>query len=244
MKTYIGCSGYHYDSWKNVFYPNGLSKNNWLEYYAKYFNTVEINNTFYHMPEKEKLIDWKNRTPENFRITIKANRFFTHLKKLKMDNPFRKKLDEFQESLNVLEDRLGCILWQLPRNLHKNLDKLDTFCEALDMNMDHVLEFRHHSWFCEDVYDLLEDKKMILCILSAPDLPTEMKATSKIAYARFHGADKWYDYNYSDSELKKWKNQLLNLKVVDELYIYFNNDPNAWSAENAQKLKKEMEKVS
>lgn len=237
MKKYIGCSGFHYAGWKNKFYPEDIAEEKWLPYYAKHFNTVEINNTFYSMPEKESLQSWIDLTPDHFKFTVKANRFFTHMKKLKLDDSVLNSLQEFQDTVSVLDNKLGCILWQLPSNLHKNTGKLNSFSEALDMSIKHVLEFRHDSWFSEDVFNLLEENEIAFCILSAPELPDTVRTTTNFAYMRFHGTDEWYDYHYSDNELNRWKKRLDEINGVKELYIYFNNDPNAWSAENAEKLK-------
>ena len=238
MKKYIGCSGFHYDHWKKDFYPEDLPKEKWLEYYADHFNTVEINNTFYNMPEVNDIKTWRDQTPDDFRFTVKANRYFTHMKKLKMDREFSDSLQDFQDTLHEFGDKLGCVLWQIPENLHKDVSKLDSFSEALDMSMNHVLEFRHKSWFTKKIYNLMEDNELSFCILSAPgDLPDDIITTSKTAYARFHGAKEWYEYHYSDKELESWKKRLQEPDGIDELYIYFNNDPNAWSVENATRFK-------
>lgn len=238
MKKYIGCSGYHYADWKKKFYPEDLKKNEWLEYYAKHFNTVEINNTFYKMPEKKDLKKWTDNTPDDFRFTLKANRFFTHQKKLKIDDTFKERFDTFMDLANGMEEKLGCILWQLPGNLHKHVEKLEALFKLTGKNNMHVFEFRHESWFDDEVFDVLSDNDATYCILSAPDdLPETVKSTSKIAYLRLHGKDEWYNYHYSDDELKNWKSRLDKLKNVDELFVYFNNDQHANAAKNAQSLK-------
>jgi uncharacterized protein YecE (DUF72 family) len=235
MKVYIGCSGYHYPSWKKAFYPEDLPKDQWLEYYAKHFNTVEINNTFYKMPTEFAFQEWRDKTPANFKFTVKANRYFTHLKKLNIDAGFRERLQSFNKTISVLEDQLGCVLWQLPGNLHRDVDKLENLCKMLDKNMRHVIEFRHPSWFNEKIYDVLSAQDVSLCILSAPNhLPEEVRATNKTAYLRLHGKDSWYDYHYTDQELKNWEKQLKKLKQPGQLYVYFNNDQYAFAPDNAK----------
>jgi len=237
MKTYIGCSGYHYDDWNKKFYPDHIPKNQWLEYYAKHFNTVEINNTFYKMPSDKVLKEWKNRTSENFKFTVKANRYFTHLKKLKIDQDFRNRLQSFIDIISQLEDQLGCILWQLPGNLRENIPKLEKFCNLLNKDICNVIEFRHKSWFNEKVYNVLKENRVSFCILSAPDqLPEEVLATSDTVYLRFHGKDDWYNYYYSEKELKDWQKRILNIKNVNQFYAYFNNDQHAYAVDNAQTL--------
>ena len=238
MNRHIGCSGYYYKEWKERFYPEDLPESKWLEFYAGHFNTVEINNTFYNMPSEKDIKKWKEQTPGEFRFTIKAHRFFTHMKKLKKDRRFSHRLSKFQDVLHLFDDQLGCILWQLPANLHKNLEKLEHFLGAVDPDLKHAVEFRHISWFCHEVYDLLSGSGVSFCMISAPDdLPEDVRTTSKTGYLRFHGKDTWYDYHYSNSELKDWKNRLDQIGPVDDLFIYFNNDQHGHAVDNAKSLK-------
>ncbi len=242
MKVYIGCSGYSYKNWKNRFYPADLPESGWLEYYAGQFNTVEINNTFYSFPTEKHLLGWKGQIRGDFKFSIKANRYFTHLKKLKTDDEFLKRLKDFQDTVRIMGKNLGCILWQLPANLHQNLSKLEVFCDCLNQQMRHVIEFRHKSWFDPSVYDILKNKGVGYCMLSAPgELPEESLATTKTAYLRLHGKTTWYEYDYSAGELKKWKQRLDNLRETEMVFIYFNNDKNAYSAQNAKTLQKLIE---
>ena len=239
MKTYIGCSGFHYAGWRNRFYPGNLPKKDWLSYYSEHFNTVEINNTFYKMPEEKNLRNWMDKTPTDFKFTIKANRYFTHQKKLTVDYDFRDRFHAFDETLKVLGSKLGCVLWQLPGNLHKNAAKLQDLVSLLDARTHHVVEFRHISWFDESIYSLLEKHKISFCMVSAPgNLPEEVISTAKTAYLRFHGKNNWYNYYYSEQEMEGWHKRLKKLKGPDRLYAYFNNDHNAWAVENARMLKK------
>ncbi len=237
MKTYIGCSGFHYAHWKNKFYPEDLPKKKWLEYYAGRFNTVEINNTFYKMPEAKDLKMWKETTPASFRFTLKANRYFTHQKKLNIDDDFKDRFSSFTNAASIMEEKLGCILWQLPRNQHKDVSKIESLGKLLKNTGHHVIEFRHESWFDEEVYAVLTDNGLGFCILSAPgNLPEENLSTSKIAYLRLHGKKEWYRYHYSEEELKSWEKRLKNLKNVTDCYVYFNNDYMAHAVDNAQTL--------
>ncbi len=237
MKVYIGCSGFHYKDWSEKFYPGKLPKKEWLSYYSQHFNTVEINNTFYKMPEEKDFKNWMDKTPSNFKFTIKANRYFTHQKKLIVDDDFRERFFSFGETLKALDNKLGCVLWQLPGNLHKNEPKLVEFLKLLDARTHHVVEFRHESWFNDAIYERLSENKISYCMLSAPDnLPEDVVSTSKTAYLRFHGKSSWYNYHYSEDEIKSWFLRLKGLKAVDRLYIYFNNDHNAWAVENAKML--------
>lgn len=238
MKTFIGCSGYSYNDWKESFYPDELPKDQWLSFYAEKFNTVEINHSFYKFPEEAITEKWLDQTPADFRFSIKGHRFFTHLKKFTIDDAFMEKLDSFQASLTPLKDKISCILWQLPGNLHKNIPKLDSFCQKLDMSFSHVFEFRHQSWFDDEVYELMKKNNVAFCILSAPgNLPEDLIVTNKTAYVRFHGKSNWYDYLYSDKELKDWKKRLSELKDINQIFIYFNNDQDGNAVKNALTIK-------
>ncbi len=238
MKVHIGCSGYSYDDWKESFYPNDLSQDEWLSFYAKEFDTVEINNTFYKFPEKDTLKKWVDQTPDDFLFSIKAHRFFTHMKKFNVDQSFREKLDNFQASLKPLKKRAGCVLWQLPGNLHKNISRLESLCQELDRDFIHALEFRHGSWFDQEVYDFMQKNNLVFCMLSAPDdLPEDTLATHSTAYVRFHGKKQWYDYLYSEKELKEWSKRLKDLESAEQVFVYFNNDKHGNAVKNAQTLK-------
>jgi uncharacterized protein YecE (DUF72 family) len=242
MNLYIGCSGFHYRHWIKKFYPEQLPKTRWLEYYAEHFNTVEINNTFYRMPEEKTILDWKSKTPADFKFTMKANRFLTHQKKLNTDEVFMESYHSFIAIVSKLEEKLGSILWQLPGNQGLDLEKLTIFCRLLDRNISHVIEFRHLSWFAKETHDVLGQHGIGYCMLSAPKpLPEEVTATSSTAYLRLHGKTTWYNYHYKESELDEWVQKLKKLNGPDELYIYFNNDNNAWAVENAKYIRSQLE---
>lgn len=239
MITYIGCSGYHYEDWKGKFYPPERTKANWFDYYAAHFNTVEINNTFYHTPDEEKLKKWRDASPAGFQWTIKANRFFTHLKKLKTDDHFMDNLNRFQQRLRIMGDSLGCVLWQLPGNLKANTEKLEAFCRQLDQSFRHVLEFRHESWWDDDILKILENHQVAFCMVSSPvSLPEQAIQTAGHAYIRFHGKADWYKHDYSERELDEWKDKLAALKDVNSLFAYFNNDQEAYAVKNALEFKR------
>lgn len=238
MEYRIGCSGYHYDAWKNKFYPEGLEKEKWFDYYTEHFDTVEINNSFYKLPEKKNFETWYKNSPDKFLFTLKGSRYVTHMKKLKnIEDP----VQEFQKRASLLKEKLGCILWQLPGNQHMDLKKLEKFGEVLSNEFTHVIEFRHETWFHPEVYDLMNDKKLTFCILSAPNgLPAKVVSTSDTGYMRFHGKTDWYRYDYSEKELHDWYMRLSHLNVK-KLFIYFNNDYMAHAPGNALTMKKMIE---
>ena len=235
MKNFIGCSGFNYDDWKGVFYPEDVPKKKWLEHYAEKFDTVEINASFYHMPKEKTIDNWYERTPGNFRFTMKGSRFVTHQKKL---NDPQEPVKKFYELVSRLKGKLGCILWQLPGNQHKDTDKLKNFCKALSSDFRNVIEFRHNSWFTEEVYDIMKEHEVSFCVISAPgDLKEDAVKTADPVYLRFHGKKEWYKYLYSKEELKKWANKMKDLNAR-QVYAYFNNDYDANAPKNAEQFSK------
>jgi len=233
---YLGCSGWYYTHWLGKFYPQNLDKKEWLKFYSKKFNTVEVNATFYHLPFKNMLIGWYRRTPKNFILTLKASRIITHIKRLKN---VEKELKIFYSLAELLKEKLGCILFQTPPSLKKDLKLLESFLKNLDKKKKNVIEFRHKSWYSKDVYDLLKKYKVGYCIVSAPSFPTEAVATTNFAYVRWHGSSGWYKHNYPKKELKEWAKIIKDLKKkCKDIYGYFNNDYEAYAPKNCLELRK------
>lgn len=232
----VGCSGYYYNHWIGLFYPEDMPKSRWLPYYAEHFNTVEINSSFYHMPQDSTVTNWYRITPPDFVFTLKGYRYVTHLKKLHLDLSLEDTVNLFQKKALLMKEKLGCILWQLPASQGKDMIKLEKFCKILDKDFRHVFEFRHTSWFDDDVFSLLKQYNFSACILSAPGtIPELLLTTSDIAYIRYHGKNGWYDDNYSDEQLDKWAENIrkLNVKTV---YAYFNNDFHGYAVANGKYL--------
>lgn len=240
-KAYVGCSGYHYEDWEGKFYPGDVKKEDWLAYYSETFNSVEINNSFYKLPDKETFSKWKEMTPEHFRFTLKGSRYITHMKKLKDPKTHVRK---FLNAIDPLAGKTDCILWQLPGNLHLNEDKLDSFCQVLSKDFIHVMEFRHASWFTEATWEVLSNHEhMAACSLSAPgDLPEDLLDINGVVYIRFHGKNEWYHHRYAKKELKKWITRISKSDDMKQLYAYFNNDVDAHAPENAGMFKEMVEK--
>ncbi|MDX1603440.1 MAG: DUF72 domain-containing protein [Salinimicrobium sediminis] len=234
MKVHIGCSGYNYKEWRGPFYPQKLAQRKWLEHYASVFDTVEINNTFYRFPRESMLENWAATVDKKFQFTLKGHRFVTHRKKLK---EAARPVKDFEVLAKMLKENLGCILWQLPPNLHRNDEKLEEFCEILDPSFKNVIEFRHDSWYDPEVYKILEKNNIIFCAISSPEFPDDLITTGKTGYLRFHGTSKnWYDHLYSKDELKEWHKKITD-SGLKEIYIYFNNDIHAHAPKNAVQLK-------
>lgn len=230
---HIGCSGYFYWGWKGKFYPPDLKPNEWFKYYSKIFNTVEINSTFYNFPKKHSLKKWHKEAPENFKFTLKAHKSITHLKRFKNA---KEEIENFYDVALTLKEKLGCILFQMPPSFKYSSENLEAVIKNLDKTFKNVIEFRHLSWWNEDVYKKMKENNIIFCSVSAPKLPEDIIQTTKDIYIRFHGKDRWYKYNYSDDELKFYAERLKKFNF-ENLFVYFNNDFNAFAPFNALKLK-------
>jgi uncharacterized protein YecE (DUF72 family) len=246
IKTFVGTSGYNYPHWSDgVFYPRGLPERKWLEYYMSFFNTVELNVSFYRLPKKSVFEGWRKRTPENFRFVVKGSRFITHIKKLKdCEEP----LKIFFNNVEGLKKKLGAVLWQLPPNLHANREKLEAFCKIIhglrvSGSTRHSFEFRHSSWFCEEIYAILRKYGFSLCIAHSKDWPCEELATSDFIYFRFHGGEILYGSNYSEEELREWASKAKHwMEKRKDIYAYFNNDAHGFAVKNALRFKELLER--
>ena len=233
QKYFLGCSGWYYDGWKGRFYPENLGKPKWLEYYSKHFNTVEVNNTFYRFPNEKTVKGWYNRTPENFKLTLKANQLITHRKRFK---DTKSTINRFYNLAENLNDKLGCILFQIPPQKSKDIDFLKNAVKQFDPAKNNIIEFRHPSWFDSEVYDLLNESNVGFCSVSSPDLPEDLITTSDIAYVRFHGiGEEKYRYLYSNEELKEWADKIRKSNP-DRVFCYFNNDYAANAPKNCEML--------
>jgi uncharacterized protein YecE (DUF72 family) len=235
----VGTSGWHYDDWRGPFYPDKLPKSKWFEHYARHFDTVEINNTFYQLPKEQTFKNWHKQAPDRFLFTVKANRYITHIKRLKdAEEP----LGRFLERARLLENNLGPVLYQLPPNLHKDLDRLGAFMQFLPKGRTAVFEFRHKSWFCEDVYELLRESNAAFCIHDMPGVPTPRTITSDVIYIRFHGSTGKYEGDYPEAALRDWALWLKeHIKGIHSVYAYFNNDIHAYAVRNAKMLREQIE---
>ncbi|MHC4438494.1 MAG: DUF72 domain-containing protein [Planctomycetota bacterium] len=235
VKIRIGTSGWYYDHWKERFYPADLPRSKWFEYYARHFDTVEINNTFYHLPKEQTLQRWHKIAPKDFLYAVKANRYITHIKRLKGT---AEPLVRFFDRVGLLKSRLGPILYQLPPSMHKDLDLLESFIKLLPKRKTAVFEFRHESWYEDDTFELLEKSGAGFCIHDMPGKESPRIVTGDIIYVRFHGTTGRYSGSYPKSQLQSWANWLKDqTKKVRAIYIYFNNDEHAHAIKNAKQLK-------
>jgi len=234
---YVGTSGWTYDDWTGRFYPPEVKGAKRLVYYAGRFDTVEVNASFYRVPTKPMTDAWNSRLGPGFHLVLKGPRTVTHLKKLRDCN---KALDFFLERVLVLNS-LKVILWQLPPSLHRDTARLDEFLYALPKKVRHAVEFRHDSWWDDEVEKVLKRHSAAFVAVSHPRLPDEIISTTDFLYIRFHGQGRdLYTYNYSDSELSSWAERITPLATDRALYAFFNNDFNAYAVYNAMTFREEL----
>lgn len=219
MKYWTGCSGWQYPEWKGQFYPADLPKEKWLSYYIEKFNTVEINNTFYQFPTEKSLQRWRAAAPDNFRYSLKAPRSITHYHRFQNVDQI---LNDFYQLTNILGSTLGCILFQLPKNIQYNIDLLKKIISTLSTDKINALEFRHASWRREDVINLLTNNNIIFVNVNSPMTHHEFISTGKTCYLRFHGQYEWYKGLYGEKFLKVWFTTIIK-HSVEEVWCYFDN---------------------
>lgn len=234
VRWWIGCSGFYYKEWREKFYPADLSQRKWFEFYCEHFNTLELNVTFYRFPHLNFLKNWHAKSPRTFRFSVKAPRLITHYKKF---TETKKLLADFYSVIHDgLMDKLGCVLFQMPPKMEYSREKLDQITRNLDPNFSNVIEFRHESWWNEEVIAALRDRKITFCSISYPSLPDDVVRTSDIIYYRFHGVPELYRSPYSEEFMGKIKDKIAHLDQNIEAYIYFNNDVGASAINNAKQL--------
>ena len=233
FKSYIGTSGWNYEHWKGIFYPDRLPSSDWLGFYSSRFDTVEINYSFYRLPDRAVFEKWSAETPPDFIFAVKASRYLTHRKKLK---DAKEPLERLFHSAEGLGSKLGPILYQLPPRWNVNADRLREFLSLLPSDFRHVMEFRDPSWLNEEVFDLLRRHSVGCCIMSAPDLPRIMQVTAPFAYIRMHSGGCDTEGNYEEPQLEWWADQVKEYLRDTDVYVYFNNDFKGFAVRNASRL--------
>ncbi len=238
--VHVGCSGWAYPHWRERFYPKGLPQRKWLAYYAEHFDTVEINNTFYRLPKQEAVNGWVEQSPPAFRFAVKASRYLTHVKRFKTLDPY---LDRFFEPLEPLakSEKLGAVLWQFPENFHRNVERLAAALAALPEGR-HAFEFRHDSWFKDEVYDLLREHRAALVIGDEASrwVSTPHVRTADWTYVRLHHGSRGRHGNYSDAEIDRWARRISQWRRDTEVFAYFNNDWEGYAVRNAKRLRERL----
>lgn len=237
-KIHIGTSGWHYMHWKGPYYPKDLSTKDFLMFYAKNLNTVEINSTFYRLPEISTLKEWKKNVPKQFLFSVKMSRYITHNKKLKQP---KSSLHKFFSRIEILKEQLGVILVQLPPYWKLNLDRFIFFLQALPKGYRYAFEFREESWLCKEIFSLLKRYKHALCLYEIEGKKTQELLTSNFVYIRLHGPKKAYQGSYSHYALNQWTKKILQWrKERKEVFCYFDNDEKGYAVKNAMTLQKKI----
>lgn len=234
-KVHIGTSGWNYKHWKGVFYPEDLPQSQWLDYFKDCLNTVEINNTFYGAPSEKTFGKWRDTVDEDFTFSVKANRYITHMKKLKDPD---ESLESF-EFYEVLKEKLKVILIQLPPNFKFNENRLTHFVKSLPSQFKYTMEFRDKSWINEKTEEILSDQNIAFCIYDLAGYESPGLITADFMYIRLHGPQKQkYKGKYSNEQLKSWAKRIkTRLDQGLNAFIYFDNDEQGFAVENAIELR-------
>jgi uncharacterized protein YecE (DUF72 family) len=229
---HVGTSGWQYRDWKSAFYPEGLPQREWLRFYATRFSTVEVNNSFYRLPEGDTFERWRRETPPGFVVTVKASRFITHLKRLR--DP-EEPVELFWERATRLGPRLGPVLFQLPPHFPSDPGRLSRFLGVLPARLHAAFEFRDPSWHEPAVFELLERAGAALVWADRPGARIELPITGGWTYVRFHQG-RPHAAGYTTAKLRRWADRLADLDV-GEGWIYFNNDRGAAAPHDAVSLR-------
>jgi uncharacterized protein YecE (DUF72 family) len=237
MSVYIGTSGWSYDHWHGVLYPEGISPRERLSYYVQRYRTAELNSSYYRWPSDSSFRSWRSRLPAGFRLSVKAPALLTHRQRLYQPERW---LNRIEQSLLLMGDRLGVLLVQLSPRQGYDYARLKYFLELVSGKLMVCLEFRHPSWHQDSVFELLEQHGAAYCVMSGANLPCILRATANFVYVRLHGPDTHHLYSgsYPDEDLHWWAERILEWNCQRrDVFVYFNNDGYGHAVRNADKLK-------
>lgn len=231
----IGTSGWHYKHWVGTVYPPRWPASKMLAWYQERFDTVEINNSFYRLPSAGALEQWRSSTPPGFCFAVKGSRFLTHMKKLKDPVPG---LEKFFLAVDLLKEKLGPVLFQLPPNFELKLERLEGFLEALPRWHRYAFEFRNETWNHPDVLRLLRRHNAAYCPFHLAGYQSPIEITADITYIRLHGPGGKYQGSYDDEALGTWARRIAGWRQdLKAIYVYFDNDDSGYAAHNALRLR-------
>ena len=236
-QIWIGLSGWSYPNWRGIFYPTDLASRNYLAFYAQEFLTTEINSSFYRLIQPQTYQKWAQLVPQDFVFTVKANRLFTHTRRLQdVEEPWQR----FTQAVRALGSHLGPILLQFPQSFNRDDRRLADFLQmtqASNADLRLVCEFRHESWFTEEIYRLLHRSGVALCLADSPQYPRYDVLTADFTYYRLHGRTELFTSSYSVAELEHEARQLQrHYKAGVDIYVYFNNTMRGHALNNARTL--------
>jgi uncharacterized protein YecE (DUF72 family) len=215
---YVGTSGYSYKEWKGSFYPEKLAAKDMLPYYAERLKAVELNNTFYRLPQASMVESWKSQVPADFRFSVKASQRITHFKRLK---EAEEATSYMMEIVSALGSQLGVVLFQLPPNMKKDLERLESFLKILPQDVKATFEFRHPTWFDDDVLELLREHNRALCVSDTDDMPAyRIDKTAEWGYLRLRRV------NYQENQLQEWVERIKAQDWTDT-YVFFKHEDEA-----------------
>lgn len=233
--AYVGCSGWFYWKWRGQFYPTDLPTGEWFNHYANRFDTVEINASFYSWPTLANVKSWVRQPGDrSFVYTVKVCELITHIKRFKGTKTL---VMDFGMIADVLGERMGCFLFQLPPSYHFTKTRLNSILRQLDPARRNVVEFRHASWWNETVYSAFRETGTIFCSCSGPRLPDVLVRTADEVYLRLHGPDRWYRHDYTADELAKWADKIRDCGAR-RAWVYFNNDYEGFAPKNALAMRR------
>ena len=234
-KVLIGTSGWTYDGWRGPFYPKDVPKKHWLGWYATQFPTAEVNGSFYRTPSLEAVRHWRDQTPKDFLFSWKASKFITHWKRLseKSENS----IALMETRLKAVSPKVGVVLFQLPPRFEKNCARLAAFLKMLPRRHRYTFEFRHKSWYADDVLDLLQRHDVSLCLSDHHDAPSPWEVTARHVYVRGHGPTGHYRDHYPDKTLRSWARDIHRWKRQRrDVFVYFDNDQKSAAPKDARRL--------
>ncbi len=235
MTLYVGTSGWQYRHWRGTFYPRGVRQDDWLEYFAQHFATVEVNNTFYQLPERDTFADWAGRVPGDFVYALKFSRYLTHTKRLHDPSAA---VDHFFARAEPLGDRLGPVLLQLPPTLGYEPDRLRATLDAMPPGVRVAVEFRHDAWFRDETYGLLREHDAALCLADRGSRPvTPLERTASWGYVRFHAGRASPEPCYGRTAVDSWAARIAaRWSARADVYAFFNNDTRACALRDAHRF--------
>lgn len=237
-KLYIGTSGWNYKHWRENFYPEDLKQKDWLNFYSERLKSVEINNSFYHLPDIKTFNDWERIVPKNFTFAVKGSRYITHMKKLKDPKQIFKKLFSHAKHL---KNKLGPFLFQLPPRWKYNKERFEAFVTALPDKYRYTFEFRNKSWWNDEILELLKKYNLAFCIYELAGDLSPNEVTADFIYIRLHGPEGKYEGDYTKQKLSGWARFISNWQYKNkDVYIYFDNDQKGYAVKNAQEFQKMM----
>jgi len=235
-EIYIGTSGWHYPHWRGPFYPEGLPAARMFDYYAHYFQSVELNNTFYKLPDPHAVEQWREASPPRFRFAVKASRYLTHVKKLRDTGPG---IANYFSRLELLGEKLGPVVIQLPPQWEVNAARLEEFLDALPGGHRYAVEPRNASWHTPEVYAILRRRQAAFCIFEIGGFHSPLEITADFVYLRLHGPGEAYQGWYAEAALERWAERVREWQArLQAVYLYFDNDAGAYAVDNALRLKR------